>query len=144
MERRLRLRADGDFARIRSQGRSLGNRLLTLLVAPNTLEHNRYGVIVSKRVGKAVTRNLIKRRLRELLREIDGEGAIAPSLDLALIVRPATATATFAELRGSVIALLKRAAVWRAVARPREERRDSSEPSAMPDPPIPSSGMEER
>lgn len=142
MERRLRLRADSDFARIRAQGRSQGNRLLTLLVAPNTLEHNRYGVIVSKRVGKAVTRNLVKRRLREILREIDGEGAIAPSLDLALIVRPATATATFGELRGSVVALLKRASVWHAVAQPREKQHDA--PAAVPAPPLPSGGAAER
>ena len=142
MERRLRLRADSDFTRIRSQGRSVGNRLLTLLVAPNTLEHNRYGVIVSKRVGKAVTRNLIKRRLREILREIDDEGAIAPHFDLALIVRPATAAATFVELRGSVIALVKRAAIWRAATSPREGAQRAPVPGTVPDPPIPSAGTE--
>jgi ribonuclease P protein component len=120
MERRLRLRADSDFTRVRAQGRSVGNRLLTLIVAPNTLAHNRYGVVVSKRVGKAVARNLVKRRLREILREIDGEGVIAPSVDLALIVRPGTAAATFDELRGSVIALLKRAAIWRVAPSPRD------------------------
>jgi len=113
MDRRLRLRAEADFARIRSQGRSQGNRLVTLLALPNGLEHNRYGVIVSKRVGKAVTRNLVKRRLREVLRELDRIGSIAQGLDLALIVRPAAATATFAELRDAVIVLLRRAAIWR-------------------------------
>jgi ribonuclease P protein component len=113
MERRLRLRAEADFARIRSQGRSQGNRLVTLLTLPNGLAHNRYGVVVSKRVGKAVTRNLVKRRLREVLRELDRIGAVARGLDLALIVRPAAAAATFAELRDAVIALLRRAAIWR-------------------------------
>jgi ribonuclease P protein component len=113
MERRLRLRAEADFARVRSQGRSQGNRLLTLLTVPNGLEHNRYGVVVSKRVGKAVTRNLVKRRLREVLRELDRTGCIALGLDLALIVRPAAAAATFAELRDAVLGLLRRAAIWR-------------------------------
>ena len=115
MERRLRLRAEADFARIRSQGRSLGERRLTLLILPNGLEHNRYGIVVSKRVGKAVTRNVVKRRLREVLRRLDRDGAIPPGLDLALIVRPVAATATFAELREGVTALLQRAGVWRAV-----------------------------
>ena len=99
MERRLRLRAEADFKRIRAQGRSQGNRVATLLTLPNGLAHNRYGVIVSKRVGKAVTRNLVKRRLREVLRELDRVGSIAPGFDLALIVRPVAAGATFAELR---------------------------------------------
>ena len=113
MDRQLRLRAEADFARIRSQGRSQGSRLVTLLTRPNGLEHNRYGVIVSKRVGKAVTRNLVKRRLREVLRELDRAGCIAQGFDLALIVRPVAATATFAELRDAVIGLLRRAAIWR-------------------------------
>lgn len=113
MERRLRLRAEADFTRIRAQGRSWGNRWLTLLAVPNGLGHNRYGVIVSKRVGKAVTRNLVKRRLREILREFDRAGTIAPGMDVAIIVRPATAAATFAELRDGVGALLRRAALWR-------------------------------
>jgi ribonuclease P protein component len=113
MERRLRLRAEADFTRIRSQGMSQGNRMVTLLALPNGLEHNRYGVIVSKRVGKAVTRNLVKRRLREVLRELDRVGSIAPGFDLALIVRPIAAGATFAELRDAVSGLLRRATIWR-------------------------------
>jgi ribonuclease P protein component len=122
MDRRLRLRAEADFARIRSQGRSQGNRLITLLTLSNGLEHNRYGVIVSKRVGKAVTRNLVKRRLREVLRELDRVGCIAQGLDLALIVRPTAAAATFPELRDAVIGLLRRATIWR----PGESRATNS------------------
>lgn len=129
MERRLRLRAEADFARVRSQGRSWGNRWLTLLAFPNGLGHNRYGVIVSKRVGKAVTRNLVKRRLREVLRELDRTGALAIGHDLALIVRPICATATFAELREAVIALLRRGALWRGAA-PREGQAAESAASA--------------
>ena len=109
MERRLRLRDEADFRRVRAGGLAWANRGLTLLVASNALPHNRYGFVVSKRVGKAVTRNLVKRRLREIMRQLDRAGRIPPGHDLALIVRPALAEATFAEARNAVTDLLARA-----------------------------------
>lgn len=109
MERRLRLRQESDFRRLRAEGRSWGSPLLVLLVVPNGLSHNRYGVIVGKRVGKAVTRNRVKRRLREIVRQLDHARRIPPGHDLAFIVRPALATATFGEVRETVLTLLARA-----------------------------------
>lgn len=109
MERRLRLRDEADFRRIRAHGRSYGNRLLTLLVLPNGLPHNRYGFVTSKRVGKAVERNLVKRRLREILRHFNRAGRLTPGHDLAFIVRPPLTGATFDEAREAVAALLARA-----------------------------------
>ena len=116
MERRLRLRGEADFRRVRAGGRAWANRGLTLLVAPNALPHNRYGLVVSKRVGKAVTRNLVKRRLREILRHLDRDGRIPPGHDLALIVRPALAEASFVEARDAVTDLLARARLLRPAA----------------------------
>lgn len=109
MERCLRLRQESDFRRLRAEGRSWGSPLLTLLVVPNGLPHNRYGVIVSKRVGNAVTRNRIKRRLRDIVRRLDHARRIPPGHDLAFIVRPALATASFAEARQTTLNVLTRA-----------------------------------
>jgi ribonuclease P protein component len=111
MDRRLRLRSEADYRHIRAQGHSWGSRYLTLLVLPNGTAHNRYGIIVSKRVGNAVTRNLVKRRLRELLRRLDREGCIAAGHDLVLIGRPVLASATFAEFTSAVRGLLDRSAL---------------------------------
>jgi ribonuclease P protein component len=128
MERRLRLRDEADFRRVRAGGRAWANRGLTLLVAPNALSHNRYGFVVSKRVGKAVTRNLVKRRLREILRQLDRAGRIPPGHDLALIVRPALAEASFAEARDAVTELLARARLLRPAAE--AEQQGAAEPAA--------------
>lgn len=109
MERRIRLRAEADFARVRSRGRSWRDRLLTLVVLPNGLAHNRYGFVVSKRVGNAVMRNLIKRRLREIMRQLDRAERLTVGHDYLFIVRPVVATVPFATLRASAEGLLDRA-----------------------------------
>jgi ribonuclease P protein component len=128
MERRLRLRDEADFRRVRAGGRAWANRGLTLLVAPNALSHNRYGFVVSKRVGKAVTRNLVKRRLREILRQLDRARRVPPGHDLAFIVRPALAEASFAEARDAVTDLLARARLLRPA--PEAEQQGAAEPAA--------------
>ena len=116
MERRLRLRGESDFRRIRAAGRAFGGPLLTLLVMPNGLPHNRYGIIAGKRVGKAVTRNLVKRRLREVLRRLDREGRIPPGHDLAVIARPRLAETPFDLVGEAVAAQLRRAKLLEAPA----------------------------
>lgn len=76
------------------------------------------GIVVSRKVGKAVVRNRVRRRLREALRETLREGVAAnatnhsrPSFDLLIIARPTAATADYHELRRSLRSALARAAV---------------------------------
>jgi ribonuclease P protein component len=66
-----RLKKKKDFERVFSQGRNLKGDFLFFKTINNKLEDNRIGFIVSKKVSKkAVERNKIKRRLREILRSI--------------------------------------------------------------------------
>ena len=126
MERRLRLREEADFRRLRADGRAWSSRWMTLLVASNGSPHNRYGVIVSKRVGKAVVRNLVKRRLREITRQLDRGGQIVQGRDLAFVVRPPLATATFPQVREAVVEVLARAALLQPAAlAPAQTNRES-------------------
>ncbi|MCB9454612.1 MAG: ribonuclease P protein component [Anaerolineaceae bacterium] len=68
MQRRFRLRHPADFAHLRRDGRTYRHRLLVVSYAPNGLSYNRYGFITVKRLGNAVTRNRVRRLLREAVR----------------------------------------------------------------------------
>jgi ribonuclease P protein component len=60
----LRLKRPQDFQDVRRRGSRWRGPLFTLYILPNGLPHNRFGVVVSKKVGHAVSRNTVKRRVR--------------------------------------------------------------------------------
>lgn len=69
----------------------------------------RVGVVVSKKVGKAVTRNRIRRRLREALREVLRAQPPRRGFDLVVIARPVAAEASYGELKRGLEQALKKA-----------------------------------
>ena len=58
-----------DFVRVQNRGKRHRGRCLLLMVLPNESEKSRVGLTVSRKVGNAVVRNRVRRRLRELIRE---------------------------------------------------------------------------
>jgi ribonuclease P protein component len=94
---RNRLRTSTDFSTTVRSGVRNGRRNLVLYTAPiGAGEPSRIGFIVSKAVGNAVTRNLVKRRLREAgALSLKGHGT-----GLTVVVRalPAAATASWDQL----------------------------------------------
>jgi ribonuclease P protein component len=89
--RRGRLSRSAEFERVYRQGRSFGNRWLVLHAFPRELAEGelavpRLGLSVSRKVGGAVERNLVKRLLREAF-TVEG-GLVPASLDLVVVARP--------------------------------------------------------
>ncbi|MDE3231339.1 MAG: ribonuclease P protein component [Chloroflexota bacterium] len=125
--RESRLRAAGDFQRVRRRGRRQQGVYLTLAYARRVAEAapedgadgaearpslpSRIGFSVSKRVGKAVTRNRVKRRLREAVRRRLWKAQ--PGWDMIVTARPEAATAEYAALAGELYDLLSRARILR-------------------------------
>src|SRR5438094_7214976 len=104
VERKLRLRLRQDFSRVYAARRGRAGRYLVLHARPNDLGHPRVGFSVSSKVGGAVRRNLVKRRLRAAVAEIVGGREL--SLDLVVVARPPCVTAAFADLRAELAGLL--------------------------------------
>jgi len=80
---------------------------MVLAFLRNELGHSRFGFVVSKRLGKAVNRNKIKRRMREAARLRVGQ--IKPGFDLVFIARKRICRATYAEIEQSLEHLLNTA-----------------------------------
>ena len=95
----------GEYALVYSKGGSWACDLVVIRALPNSLDISRGGFSVGKRVGKAVVRNRVKRRLREIFRLTPLE----PGWDIVFIARPAVASADYASLKKAVEGLLSRA-----------------------------------
>ena len=78
---------------------------LVIRVLPNGLDISRYGIAVSRHVGKAVIRNKIKRRVREILRRIP----LQPGFDIVVIARASASEAKYSELKNTTEDMLLRA-----------------------------------
>jgi ribonuclease P protein component len=99
------LRRRADFDRVFQHGRHNSARLLAVRSIANESELTRYAFAISKRVGKAVVRNRVRRRLREVLRLTP----VREGFDVVVTVRPDAATASFWDLKAELTMLLKRA-----------------------------------
>jgi ribonuclease P protein component len=111
MGRQLWLKGSKDFANVFRKGHMWANDLLILRAAPNSLDCNRYGFSVSKRLGKAVIRNKVRRRLREGIRTLS---PVAGGWDVVISARTVAAQADFWELKRAVASLLTRAGIMTA------------------------------
>ncbi len=97
------------YTLVYNKGRSWISNLVVMKALPNGLPLSRYGFSVSKRTGKAVTRNRVKRLLREILRLTPLE----PGWDIIFIARPLAANTDYASLEKSIGDLLSRAQLLR-------------------------------
>lgn len=105
-----RLTRSAEFLRVKNEGAAHRGALLILGVLPTAdTKLFRAGFVTSKRVGNAVMRNRVRRRLREAVRL--HQRALRAGLWIVLIARPGAAKATYQQLEHEWLRLAKRASI---------------------------------
>ena len=102
-----------EFAMVRTRGTSRAGRFLVLSLLPrrqgDVVLPSRFGIITTRRLGHAVLRNRLRRRVREILRA-QGE-PLAQGYYVVIVLRAAAADADYQLLERDFCRLLQRAHV---------------------------------
>ncbi len=99
-----RIRKQSDFSFLYKKGCRHRGRYFNLIFLPNALGHSRMAVVVSRKVGNAVERNRIKRRLRDAYRR--NKGSFKEDLDLLVVARPGITTLSGPDLKAEYLQAL--------------------------------------
>jgi ribonuclease P protein component len=99
----FRLLRRSDYRRVYDEGQRRSASLCTVFIRPNGLGHSRLGITVPARLGNAVLRNRLKRRIREAFRLHRAD--LPAGWDFLVNPRPAVATVSFETLEKELLRL---------------------------------------
>ena len=103
-----RLQKRRQFLGIYERGDRVHAPHFVLYISKNNLAHHRLGITVSRKVGKPVVRNRVKRRVREIFRK--NKGVLSPHCDLVVNAKRSAADCSYEKLRADFVAAIGK---WR-------------------------------
>jgi ribonuclease P protein component len=110
--RNRRLAHTAEFARVRTTGRTQRGAFIVLgILETADGQPFRAGFVTSKRIGGAVVRNRVRRRLREIVRKHQHE--VQSGIWLVVVARPAAARASYRALEDEWLRLANRTSILR-------------------------------
>ncbi len=95
------IKLNSDFRRIYARGKSAVSPCVVVYCRKNRLGTNRVGFTVSKKMGKAVVRNRVRRRLREIMRL--NSDRLEQGYDLILVARGRAIEAEYRQIEADVL-----------------------------------------
>ena len=114
LPRAHRLRRNAEIRHVRRSGHRCSHPLLLLFTQDNNRASARFAITVSRRVGNAVARNRVRRRIREAIRQHLEN--VPPGWDFLFVARGGAAVASYQELAEAVAELLNRAGALKGQA----------------------------
>ena len=119
LRKSFRVKKEKDFNAIFKEGESVANRRFVIYRLANSQEHFRVGLSVSKKLGNAVMRNQIKRRIRHIL--INHGNELVDNIDFIVIARKGVENLDYAELEKNLLHVLRLAKIYQEGNRSEEE-----------------------
>ncbi len=108
MKKEFRIKKSTDIEKILQRKNSVGDAYFSVYKRETPAQpHFRFAVSVSKKFGGAVERNRIKRRIREIVKEL----RFLPSADVFIIVKSKSNTLSFQEIQTDLTKLFARAKI---------------------------------
>jgi len=107
--RNRRLTRQCEFVRLYRTGARKSNQYLTVYTCPVRARRGKVGIVAGKRLGKAVERNRIRRRIRETIRT--NQRGLKIDRDLVVVAKPPALTLPRRELAGQLLGLLRKSEV---------------------------------
>ena len=104
--RQERLRKRREYQRAYQRAEKFQTAHLFLYILENSLPHNRLGITASRKIGKSVVRNRVKRRLREIFRT--NKARVLPCADLVINVKRSAKDASSQQLKKDFMSALER------------------------------------
>lgn len=108
--KKFKLTQNKEFRVVYRKGKSYSNELLVLYVYKTKNDYTRFGISVSKKVGKSVVRNRVKRLIKESYRLNCHK--IKKGYDLVFIARTLSSNKNYTSIENSLINLVKKAGLY--------------------------------
>ena len=100
------IKKNNDYKSVYNCNNSISDHNLVLFIKKNDYNYNRFGFTSAKKIKKAVHRNIIRRRLKEIVRA--NEYNLKEGYDIVLMARVNAIGSDYKNLKSSFLKLMKR------------------------------------